>query len=183
MRCSRSFKLGNTSDSLSLDSAFVVSSSNLEESVITPTFVPAVSNKPVGSSVLNTPADHLDSVTSQSRSSGVVVNSALVGQEIVVDGEGNFDRSVSHDFSLNLGNLRRNAVNRFSFPAVSGVLSTISINAFLVAFRSRLRSTTRSVFSGSVMITRREFVGIAPVGGIVEPASDDTIAFPMVHST
>lgn len=121
MRCSRSFELGDTSDSLSLDSALVVSSSDLEESLIAPALVPAVSNEPVGSSVLNTPADHLDCVASESRSGSVVVNTGLVGKEIVVDGESDLNGAVSHDFGLDLGDLGRNAVDGIGNPLVSGV--------------------------------------------------------------
>ena len=104
----QSWKTGN---SLGFDAALVVSSSDLELSIVSPSFVPAVHDDPVRSSVLNSPSDHLDGVTSQSTSTGVVVNSALVSQKVVVDSEGNLDGSIGHDLSLDLSNLGRNTVN------------------------------------------------------------------------
>ena len=100
-----------TGCSLSFDSAFVVASSDLEFAIVSPSFVPAVDDCPVWGSVLDSPSDHLDCMTSKSTSRSVVVNSALVAEEIVVNGESNFNGSVGHDFSLDFSNLRGNTVD------------------------------------------------------------------------
>ena len=67
-------ELGDTGDSLSFDATLVVSSSDLEETVVSPSFVPAVGDLPVRSSVFDSPSDHLDGMASQSAATGVVVN-------------------------------------------------------------------------------------------------------------
>lgn len=180
----RSGKLGNTGDDLSFDSALVVSSSDLEEALVTPALVPAVGDQPVRSAVLDSPADDLDGVASKSRSRSVVINSTLVGQEVVVDGEGSFNGTVSHDLSLDLGDIGRNAVDGLSEPSVLGVGSGVAIDAGGLALGSRLRGSTRSVLAAiDVMITRREGVGLAVPSIIVKVTGYNTSLLPVVHSS
>lgn len=179
----RSFKLGDTGDNLSFDSALVVSSSDLEEALVSPALIPAVGNQPVRSAAFNTPANNLDSVSSQSRSSSVVINSALVGQEVVVDGEGSLNWTMGHDFSLDLCDLGGDTVDGIGNPSVLVVSSGVAINASGLALRSGLGSSARSVLAAvDVMVARREAVRHAVPGVIVKITSDDTNLFPVVHS-
>lgn len=177
----RSFKLGNTGDDLSLDAALVVSPSDLEESLISPALVPAVCDQPVRSAVLNSPSNNLDGVASESRASGVVVNSRLVSQEIVVDSEGSLNGTVSHDFGLDLGDLRGDGVDGVSNPSVSGIASGVSADAGGLALGSGLGRTAGTVLSVGVVVALLEGVRHAPVGSVVEPSSDDTGLVPVVE--
>lgn len=61
----QSFKLGDTSDNLSLNSALVVATSDLEETFISPILIPTVGNQPIGGSTLYTPTNNLDGVSSE----------------------------------------------------------------------------------------------------------------------
>lgn len=97
-----SVRLNETSNHSVVDSG--VSLLDLEESVVTPLVVPGVSAQPVWSTVLNSPSNDLDGMSSKGSSSGVLVDSRLVGQEVLVDGEGSLDGSVSEDLLLDLFN-------------------------------------------------------------------------------
>ena len=177
-------ELGKTSNNLSFNTAFVVSSSDFEESFISPSLVPAVSNQPVRSTWFNSPTNNFNSMTSQSWASSVAVNSTLVGQEIVVDGEGSFNGSVSHDFSLDFSNLRWNTVDWRSVEFIFRESFGISTDAVSVAFRSRLTGSARSVFpSTDVVITWGKVVRRAPSGSFVKPSSNNTGIFPIVEGT
>ena len=178
----RSFELGDTGDDLSFDAALVVSSSDLEESLVSPALVPAVGDQPVGSAVLHSPADNLDGVASEGRASGVVVHSGLVSQEIVVDSEGSLNGTVSHDFGLDLGHLRGNGVDGVSDPSVSGIASGVSVGAGGLALGSGLRGAAGTILSVSVVVALLEGVRHAPVGGVVHPSSDNTGPEPAVES-
>ena len=90
---------------MSLNAALIVSSSNSEESLISPVLVPAVGNEPVRGSAFDSPSDDLDGVSSEGGSGSVVIDSTLVGGEVTVDGEGSLNWSVGHDFGLDLGDL------------------------------------------------------------------------------
>lgn len=98
----------HTGNTLSFDSTVVMSSQNLEGSFVSPTFVPGVDDSPIGSSVFNTPSDHLDSMSSQSISGFVLVNSFFISQKVRVNSEGDFNGSTGHDFGLELFNVRWN---------------------------------------------------------------------------
>ena len=177
-------EFGKACNNLSLNTAFVVSSSDLEVSLISPSFVPAVSNQPVRRTWFNSPSNDFDSVASQSWAWSVVVNSALVGQEIVVDGEGSLNGTVGHDFGLDLGDLRWDTVNRWSMDFIISESFGVSANTVLVAFRSRFAGSARSVFSSvDVVIARGEGVRLAPVLWVVKPSSNDTLVFPIVEGT
>lgn len=84
------------------DAALVGAARDLEESAISPLLVPRVFDEPVGLAVLGTPANHFDSMTSEHGSRRVLVDSALVGREVRVDGKCNSEGSVRHDLSLHL---------------------------------------------------------------------------------
>mmetsp|Transcript_15061 Transcript_15061/g.31465 ORF Transcript_15061/g.31465 Transcript_15061/m.31465 type:complete len:262 (+) Transcript_15061:161-946(+) len=73
---------------------------DLEETVVAPVLVPAVLHEPVGSVVLLTPTDNLDGVTTEKAAVGVLVHTALVGQEIAKDHEHACQRTLRVDLLL-----------------------------------------------------------------------------------
>ena len=83
---------------LEVDAA--VTLKDLEETLITPSIVPRIDTKPVILTVLNAPADYLDSVTSEVRAGLVRVNTRLVGQEVFVDRECSGDGTICKNFGL-----------------------------------------------------------------------------------
>lgn len=84
------------------DSAFA--HVDLESSLVSPGDVPGVDGEPVVSAVLVSPTDELDGVTTEGLSGLVRVDTALVGEEIFVDGEGSSNGSVFADFALDRSN-------------------------------------------------------------------------------
>lgn len=99
--------LGKTSVALSVNST--VTLENLEGSLVAPGVVPGVNGKPVVFAIFGSPSDELDGVTSKFGSGGVLIDSALVGQEVFVDGESSGDSSVGVDVLLDLVNLAGNS--------------------------------------------------------------------------
>lgn len=91
---------GDTSNDSVVDSA--VSLFNFEESLVTPLIVPRVGAQPIVESSFNSPSDDLNSVSSQSSSGSVYIDSGLIGQEVFIDGERGFNRSVSKDLLLDV---------------------------------------------------------------------------------
>ena len=77
-----------------------VTHKDLESTLITPGVVPGVDTEPVVLTVLGTPTDGLDGVTTESITRLVRVDTTLVGEEIFVDGEGSSDGTVGVDISL-----------------------------------------------------------------------------------
>ena len=54
----------HASNNITLDAALIFASKDLEESLISPIWVPRVGNKPVWGAVLHSPAKDLDSMSS-----------------------------------------------------------------------------------------------------------------------
>jgi hypothetical protein len=95
----------------------------------------------------------------------MVINSGFVTWEIFIDGESSLNWTMGHNFSLNLRNLRWNAVDGLCMPFIVGIcVSGILTNAFSLASWSRLRFSTWLVFTSSVMVTGSESVRHAIVG-------------------
>jgi len=78
---------------------------DLESTLITPGVVPGVNAEPVVNTVLVTPTDGLDGVATKGRTRLVGVDTALVGKEVLVDGEGSSDSTVLVDVRLDSINL------------------------------------------------------------------------------
>ena len=85
------------------DSAFV--HADLEGSLVSPSVVPGVDSEPPVSTVGVSPTDKFDGVTTEGLSGLVGVDTALVGEEIFVDGESSSDGSVFADILLDFVNL------------------------------------------------------------------------------
>lgn len=79
-----------------------------EVAVLTPGLAPGVGDGPVGSAVLLTPADELDGVATEllvpELPPVALVDAGLVGEEGLVHGEGNLERAILHELSLDVGN-------------------------------------------------------------------------------
>ena len=76
--------------------------SDFEGSLVSPGVVPGVDGEPVVFSTFGSPADELDGMTSEGLSRLMAVDSALVGWEVLVDGEGGSNSSVLVDLLLDL---------------------------------------------------------------------------------
>ena len=102
---------------ITLDTALVIATGNLEETAVTPLLVPAVLDDPVITAVgIGTPSDHQDSVTSEKRTCRVLVYTALVRRKVRVHTEGHSKRSVLHDCSLHFRyRAKRERVRSFRF--------------------------------------------------------------------
>ena len=98
---------------LSVDTA--VTHLDLEGSLVSPGVVPGVDAEPVVLTTLGSPTDGLDGVASEGGSGLVGVDSGLVGQEVLVDGEGSGHSSVG-------GNLLLDAVDTSDVVGGGGVV-------------------------------------------------------------
>ena len=85
---------------LSVDSTLALL--DLEGTLVTPGVVPGVDSEPVVFTPLGSPTDELDGVTSESRTRLVGVDTALVGQEVLVDSEGCSYSSILEDIGLDV---------------------------------------------------------------------------------
>lgn len=104
----------------------------------------------------------------------MVVNSSLVGEEVVVDGEGSLNGSVGLNFLHDIGNAA-DAVNANTLSDVAGVGGGVSTLAGLGALGGWVfASTARSVLSSGVMVARRERVGLAVTSGVVQPSANES---------
>jgi len=111
---------------LSVDAA--VAHEDLEGAHVTPSVVPRVDAEPVVLAVLSAPADSLDGVASELGTGLVRVDTGLVGQEVLVDGEGRGDSSVGHDIVLDAVDAR-DAIAGVAEVLVVGVSAASIIRA------------------------------------------------------
>jgi len=80
-----------------LDTALVGATDNAEVALLTPVLVPRVGDEPVLGAVVDTVAEDADGMTTLDRAGGVLVDTALVEHEVLVDGEGTLARTVGAD--------------------------------------------------------------------------------------
>eukprot|EP00756_Hemistasia_phaeocysticola_P034401 Hpha_TRINITY_DN16518_c3_g1::TRINITY_DN16518_c3_g1_i4::g.134214::m.134214 len=88
---------------LRLDPAVVRPAHDLEKALVAPLRGPGVLQQPVVLSVLGTPPDQDNGVPSEGATRGVLVDTALVGGEVSVNGEGRRDRAGLHQRLLRAG--------------------------------------------------------------------------------
>merc|ERR1712151_466469 len=90
----------------SLNVALVGASLDLEETQIAPSGGPAVGNKPIVSTGLGAPADHLDGVATLWLCfvTVLLVDTRFVGHEALVHQKCNLDWPVGHDLLLHIRN-------------------------------------------------------------------------------
>ena len=110
---------------------------DLESAIVTPGVVPGVDTEPVVHTVLSAPTDSLDGVTTKSRASLVRVDTGLVGQEVLIDGEGGSDSTVLINVSLDVVDAAE-AIAAVGVVLVIVVVAGIVIDASLRAFRFNL---------------------------------------------
>lgn len=134
--------LGHTSNTLLFERALV--HAHPEVTVETPTGTPRVGDNPVWSGTALSPTDNLDGVTTELTTSGVDVDTGVIGHEVGVDDETGLDWTVGVDFLLDGSNISEGAV-------MLGVV-------FLPGTRSSARA------SAGTSVTRTGGVWVASVG-------------------
>jgi len=102
--------LESSSNNARLNSTLVGTSKNLEESLVSPSVIPGIGNKPVGSSILNSPSNHLHGMSSKLRSRDVLVDSTFVAHEVLIHSEGGLNRSILQNLLLDVSRIRRDRV-------------------------------------------------------------------------
>jgi len=150
----------DTSPGLALDAALVASTTDAEETVLSPVGVPGVGASPELLTVLLTVADKLDSVTALIATSGVVVDTASIGHEISVDSESNLEGTVGGELSLHVL-LTDDDVALGTLALVSVPVKRRIASAVLLA----VRGDHAAVVASSVRIAVvRDNTLVAPVG-------------------
>jgi len=56
------------------NATFIGASLDLEETLVSPVFIPAVGNKPVISTIFSSPSKNFDGMTSKGRATGVMID-------------------------------------------------------------------------------------------------------------
>lgn len=79
-----------------------VSHLNFEGTLVSPGAVPGVNSEPVVLAVLVSPSDNLDGMTTEGTTGCVGVNTTLVSEEVLVDGEGSSHGTVAENVVLDL---------------------------------------------------------------------------------
>jgi len=125
-----------------------VSLLDLESAVVSPGSVPGVYTEPVVFSVLVTPSDDLDGVTSEGVSRGVLVDTTLVGQEIFVDSKGSSSSTIREDILLDIIN-RLQTVAGGSHVFILGVVNAGVGGARATTLRLHLSDVTALGEGGS----------------------------------
>ena len=148
---------GQAGNDTAFDAAVVGPTENLEGSHVTPVFVPRICNKPVLCAVFHAPAHNLDRMPAELWTLDVLVNTRLVGQEILIDREGGLDRAMHHDFLFNVCGHDRVHRRAMELRALDGSL---------VALGRRPRGTTRLVVRAiGVVLAWLEHVRVLGFGG------------------
>jgi len=85
--------------------------SHPEVTVETPTGTPRVGNNPVRSGTSLSPTDNLDGVTTELTTSGVDIDTRVIGHKVRVDDETSLDWTVGVDLLLDGGDISEGAVS------------------------------------------------------------------------
>lgn len=91
--------LGNTSRDSGLDAAVVLTTQDLEGTLVSPVFGPRVHAVPVLDTILHTVSKDLDGVATKLAAAGVLVDATGVGGEVSVHGEGTGNGTVLDELS------------------------------------------------------------------------------------
>jgi hypothetical protein len=91
----------HSSDHVVFNATLVASSKNLKHSAVSPGGGPGVVAEPIRISArINSPSSDLHTVTSKILTGSVVlIDSGLVGKEVLIDREAGFNGTVGHDLS------------------------------------------------------------------------------------
>jgi len=156
-----------------LDTTLVDTTEDTEVTLLTPVLVPGVGDEPVLGAVVNTVAKDADSVTTLIRARDVLVDTAGVGHEILIDREGTLARTVGGDLGHHIS-LTANGVDLGSLALVGLELDARIIDALGLARRSGDDLAGAGVLAaGDVVIAARKRVLDALL-------SDNTSALPVV---
>jgi len=117
--------LNITSNDRAFNATFVGATKDAEKTLFTPGVVPGVDADPVWSTVVNTPADHLDGVTTKTLAGLVLVDTTSVGFEVFVDSHGDGDGTLFHDFLLDVFNTS-DGVGTLGVVLVTGIRSLVA---------------------------------------------------------
>ena len=127
-------KLRESTKTHILNMALVLAENNTEVAVLAPVLVPAVRELPVLNTVLHTPANELRSMSTESLTRHVLVDSRLVGQEVLIHIENRLQRTGFHQFSLNGINAVKNNEDLLEEVLVLRVLHRVPLLALSGAF-------------------------------------------------
>lgn len=175
---------GKSSNDLRFNTAFVLSSEDLEGTLVTPRFVPRVNDSPVRSSVFDTPTNHLDGMTTESLSGNVLVDTSLVGKEIFIDSQSNFDGSIGHDFGHNSILILSNAVSLRTLVDILGInVGRTSIARLGALGSGEFTSARRIDIRSDVVSARSEGVSLAPRVVSIKVTSNKTSLDVVLHSS
>lgn len=106
-------KLGcnrDASNHLVLDPALVGATEDFEESTVAPRRGPRIRNKPIWSAVFSSIADHLNAVSTKVATGGMLIDSCLVMEKVLVNRETCLNRSIGGYLSHDIVDTRTNAI-------------------------------------------------------------------------
>ena len=149
---------------------------DLESAHVTPGVVPGVDTEPVVLTILSAPTDSLDGVTTKSGASLVRVDAGLVGQEVLIDGEGGSDSTVLVNVSLDVVDAAE-AIAAGGVVLVIVVAAGIVIDASLGAGRVNLLDiiTGRKSLAGDVMGALAHSIVVAGATSAEVSTGDNTL--------
>ena len=123
-----------------------VSHKNLEGTLVAPCVVPGVNAKPVVKTVFSAPTDNLDSVTTFSSTSQVLINTRRVSEEVFIDCESSGNCTVGHDFHLDIVDTSYSIAG----CTVDFVTSVVDSSVALASALTNRGNSLNSVTSGKV---------------------------------
>jgi len=85
--------LGDTTNDLLFDTTLILATIHAEEALLTPVLVPAVGKKPVGSAVVDTIAQQLDSVVAEKTTADVMIDTRSVDDKVLIDSKAGLART------------------------------------------------------------------------------------------
>lgn len=174
----------NPSNYLFLNAAFISSSLNFEEPIISPIFIPWIHHQPIFHIILNSPSNNLHRMPSQLTPTNMMIHSTPISQEIRIHRKWCLHWSICHDFCLDRFLVWRDWKNFLCEMMVVGIRRTwIRWLTWFWAFRSWLDTFTRLILPLCVMITWRESIGLAPIGIIVQATCHNTFLFVVAPGT
>jgi len=148
---------------------------NLEETLVSPVLIPGVHDQEVVNTILDTPANDLDGMTTESFSALVLVNTALVAQEVLIDCECTGDWTIGVDILLEMINVRDGVRPRRGHVFVLFVGGLVSRLARSSALRRLLSDVSAAWLAAwNVMLTLGHGVRVASGSVTHLAASDDT---------
>jgi len=118
-----------------LNAALVLATEDAEVTLLTPVLVPGVGDEPVLGAVVNTIAEDADGVTTLIATSDVLVDTADIAHEILIDGEGTLARTVGGELGHHIL-LTTDGVDSLSLALVRAEDDGRIIDAGLLAGRS-----------------------------------------------